>query len=173
MSSSQDFLATLLSRKVLPYSSDQNMFPSSPSELKKESPLPVAWRSTEKFLKIYFQKVPQADEDCLDERQLPLGSSLKHDKKKGKILCLPWENCGVHDSDTSRAVNDRMPLAMSLSYDDESDALVLYLVGPEQLPKPCFLSHTKEGVFIFDVDAHDKIISIEILDARNQLDLLF
>ena len=171
--SSEDFLATLLSRKVLPYSSDQVLFPSSPCELKKESPLPVAWRSTEKFLKIYFQKVLQADEDCLGERKLPLGCVLKHHKNKGKILCLPWENCGVHDSDISRDVNDRKPLVMSLSYDNESDALVLYLVDPERLPKPCFPSHTTDGVFIFDVDASDKIISIEILDARNQFELLF
>ncbi len=173
MAVSEDFLATLLSRKVLRYSSELNLFPSSPSDLQKDSLLPVAWRSTETHLKIYFQKVPIEVEKGMSEQQLPLGVALVVEDKKGKILCLPWKNCGVHDADTSDDLDDRKPLAMSLSYDNESDALVIYLVDPEHLPIPCFPSHTDDGIFIIDVDANGKIISIEILDARKHLDILF
>ena len=67
-------------------------------------------------------------------------------------------------------MNAQKPLAMSLSYAAESDALVIYLVDPERLPKPCFPSHTKDGIFIIDVDANDKILSIEVLDARNSVE---
>ena len=85
---SEDFLSTLLSRKVHRFSNELNQFPSSPSDLKKDSLLPVAWRSTPEHLKIFFQKVPPALEAILDEQQLPLGVTLKGENKKGKILCI-------------------------------------------------------------------------------------
>ena len=169
---SKVFLSTLLSRKVPHYYGDLNQFPSLPSDRRKDSHLPVAWRAMEEHLKIFFEKVPQAIEEALDEKQLPLGLKLKGNKK-GKIFYIPWEICAVHNADTSDCLDGQPSLSMSLFYDSDSDALVIYFINPENLLKPSFPSYTDNGIFILDVNATGKIISIEILNAKDYLDLLF
>ena len=99
---------------------------------------------------------------------MPLGVTMKLKNQKGQIICIPWEKCAVHDSDTSETLDDKKPLAMTLSYDDQVDALTLEFF--EIYSDPSLRSHTNDNVFIFDVDAKERIVSIEILDAR---DLLF
>lgn len=166
-----DFLSTLMSRKVMHFSSEHEIFPSNNRNLGKENILPVAWRSTDTHLKIYFQKVPAADEAKLDEKKMSLGVTMKFKQQKGQILCIPWEKCAVHDSDTSDTLDDKKPLSMTLSYDNHVDALSIVFFEIDS--DPSLRSHTNENIFIFDVDAKERIVAIEILGARRHLDLLF
>lgn len=148
------------------------MFHSVKRSSREEDVLPAvaaAWRSTLTHLKIYFQKVPEADEAEMEEKKMPLGITMKTKNQKGQIICIPWEKCAVYDSDTSEISNDKKPLAMTISYDSEVDCLAIkfFAIGRDSSLR----SRTDDNIFIFDVDAKKQIVSIEVLDASCYLDL--
>ncbi len=128
----------------------------------------IVGQTTKTHFKISFGRTShQTDESKCEDKQLPLDTILKRDPSTGKgtAMLIPLKHCDIH---FSPSLQFRLPHKYD-DDDEDDDALTLYLISRDKLRERYVASKTIDGIFIFDLDDKNRIISIEILCASDIL----
>lgn len=164
---SQDFLASLKARKIC-------RAPSLDVTPSKDQELPIVWRADETNLKIYFARTPPIVEERCNEERLPCGATLKKDTEtgKGRLIVIPLKHCGIHTDVgvEQEKVGQLEPLAMSMRYDADVDALSIDFIPLETMASLSLSTLGVKDDIVFD-GFEGRVLSIEFLFASDSLEL--
>ena len=129
--------------------------------------LPIAWRFTDNYLKIFFKRISLDEQATLKEETIKLDCRiLTEEDGKIVVLSIPAHLLGVHTLETSENISSLPPLRMNFKYDEQADCLYLDLSDePKENLKTIEMI---EDTLLFDT-VKGKVISIEVIGSSDVL----